>query len=394
MSEPRYDLLLKGGQVIDPRNHIRDRLDLAISDGKIARLAPRIDADRAAKVVDVSDHYVVPGLIDLHAHVYHTREPEGLSVMADAHSFRSGVTTIVDAGTSGGQNFLHFKETVVDLARTRILAFVNIVGLGMEGDFEQDVRQMDPQLAASTVLTFPDVAVGIKTAHYWTKQRWDEAHPPWVAVERAVQGGEICQKPVMVDFWPRPPQRSYRNLLLHQLRPGDIHTHMYAQQFPILDDESKPNDFLFQARERGIIFDLGHGAASFWFRNAVPAMEQGFGPDSISTDLHTGNVNGPVVDLLTTMSKLLNIGMSLEEVIMRTTVTPAQEIERPELGTLSPGAEADVAVLKMLRGSFGYADCGKTRMTGTRKLSCAMTIRAGAIVYDPTGLSMPAWTDA
>ena len=198
----------------------------------------------------------------------------------------------------------------------------------------------------------------------------------------------------MVDFWPRPPQRSYRDLLLRQLRPGDIHTHMYAQQFPILDDEGRPNDFLFQAREWGIIFDLGHGAASFWFRNAVPAMEQGFGPDSISTDLHTGNVNGPVVDLLTTMSKLLNIGMPLEEVITRTTVTPAQEIERPELGTLSPGAEADVAVLKLLRGSFGYADCGKTNMMGTRKLSCAMTIRAGAIVYDPTGLSMPVWTNA
>ena len=390
----RYDLLLKGGHVIDPRNQIHRRMDVGICGTRIETVAEDIDPATAAQVVDVAGHYVTPGLIDIHAHVYHTREPEGLSIMADFHSFRSGVTTVVDAGTAGGKNFLHFKRTVIDLAKTRVLAFVNIVNLGMLGDFEQDVRTMDPELAAATAMAYDDVCVGIKTAHYWTRQPWDDAHPPWAAVDRALAAGEICQKPVMIDFWPRPPERSYQDLVLHKMRPGDIHTHVYAQQFPLLDENGRLNDFLFAARQRGIIFDVGHGAGSFWFRQAVPAIEQGFIPDSISTDLHTGNVNGPVIDQLTTMSKILCIGMSLEEVIKRSTVTAAEEIGRPELGTLSEGAEADVAVLKLHSGSFGYTDCGRAKMVGDQKLECVLTIRAGSIVYDPTGLSMPDWREA
>jgi dihydroorotase len=213
-------------------------------------------------------------------------------------------------------------------------------------------------------------------------------------VDRAIAAGNLCQKPVMVDFWPRPPERSYEELILEKMRPGDIHTHVFAQQFPVLDEAGRPNQILFEARERGVIFDVGHGAGSFWFRNAVPAIQQGFYPDSISTDLHVRNVHGAVVDMLTTMSKILNMGMSLADVIQRSTLAPAREIGHPELGHLSVGAEADVAVLKLLTGEFGFIDCGRARMMGDRKLECAMTIRAGEIVYDPGGLSMPLWTEA
>jgi dihydroorotase len=393
-TEPQYDLLLKNGHTIDPLNHLDGKLDVAMADGKIAAVEPDINPALAKQTVDVSGHYVTPGIIDIHVHVYHTREPEGLSVMADSHSFRSGVTTMVDTGTAGAKHFLHFKRTVIDQAKTRIFAYINIVDLGMIGEFEQDINTMDPELAASVVLAYPDVCVGIKTAHYWTQHPFDAAHPPWTAVDRAVEAGNICRKPVMVDFWPRPPERSYEELILQKMRPGDIHTHMYAQQFFILDDQGKPLPFVHEARARGVIFDVGHGAGSFWFRNAVPAMQNGFGPDSISTDLHTRNVHGVVVDMQTTMNKILNIGMPLAEVIMRSTVTPAQEIGHPELGHLSVGAEADVAVFKLLEGEFSFVDCGRAKLCGNQKLECQMTVRAGAIVYDPTGLSMPRWQDA
>jgi dihydroorotase len=393
MTQPSYDLLLKGGRVLDPANHRDGPMDVAIAGDRIAQVAPDIAPQSAAAVADVTGHIVTPGLIDIHLHAYHTREPEGLSLMADFHSFRSGVTTVVDTGTAGAKHFLHFKRTVIDRAKTRILAFINIVKSGMVGPFEHDIAEMDPELAASIVLAYPEECVGIKTAHYWPNQPYDDLHPPWLAVDRALAAGEICKQPVMFDFWPRP-ERTYEDLLLKKMRPGDIHTHVYAQQFPLLDEQKKPRAFLFEARKRGLIFDVGHGAASFWFRQAAPAMEGGFGPDSISTDLHISNANGPVLDMLTTMSKILNLGMPLEEVVYRSTVTPAREIGRPELGTLTVGAEADVAVLRVLEGTFGFVDCGRARLTGRRKLECALTLRAGKIVYNPNGLTLPEWPDA
>lgn len=388
----QYDLLLKGGHVIDPANQINGPMDVAIQGGKIARVAQNINSADAANVVDVTSLIVIPGIIDIHVHVYHTREPEGLSVVADHHSFRSGVTTMVDTGTAGAKHFLHFKRTVIDQSKTRIFAYINIVKSGMLGDFEQDGQEMDPELAASIVLAYPEICVGIKTAHYWTHQPWDDAHTPWLAVDRALEAADICKKPLMVDFWPRP-ERTYPELL-KKMRPGDIHTHVYAQQFPVLNEAKKPQDFMFEARERGVIFDVGHGAGSFWFRQGIPAMEGGFGPDSISTDLHIGNVNGPVFDMLTTMSKFLSMGMPLEELIYRSTVTPAREIGHPELGTLSEGAEADVAVLRLDEGQFGYWDCGRAKYIGSKRLLCQLTVRAGEVVFDAEGRSMPKWEDA
>lgn len=387
-----YDILIKNGHVIDPANRINTKMDVAIRGDKIARVEKDINPAHAKKVVDASGLYITPGLIDIHVHVYHTREPEGLSVIADHHSFRSGVTTVVDTGTAGAKHFLHFKRTVIDQSKTRIFAFINIVKSGMMGDFEQDIAEMDPELAASIVLAYPEICVGIKTAHYWVYQPWDDAHPPWAAVELALDAADICKKPLMVDFWHRP-DRTYKELL-QKMRPGDIHTHVFAQQFPILDANKKPQKFMFEARERGVIFDVGHGAGSFWFRQGIPMMDGGFHPDSISTDLHIGNVNGAVLDMITTMSKFLNMGMSLEDVIYRSTVTPAQEIGHPELGTLSQNAEADIALLQLESGNFGFTDCGKAKIMGNQRLNCQMTIRAGEIVYDPQGLSMPYWENA
>jgi dihydroorotase len=194
----------------------------------------------------------------------------------------------------------------------------------------------------------------------------------------------------MVDFCPWLPERPYPTLL-EKMRPGDIHTHVFAQQFPIINAELKVYDHLWTAREKGIIFDVGHGAASFWFRNAVPAIEQGFVPDSISTDLHTGNLNGPVIDMIECMNKILNIGVPLCDVIAKSTVAPAREIGHPELGTLSVGAEADIAVLDLTEGDFGFVDCGKERLAGTQRLSCAMTFRAGEVVWNPNGLGLDPW---
>ncbi len=402
ISEP-YDLVLRGGHVIDPANGRDELADVAINGGKIARVAPSLDTGGAKQVVDVSGLYVTPGLIDIHVHVYPFRGPGGpgfqASVIPDAHSFRAGVTTFVDAGTAGAEHFADFKERWIDTARTRVLAFVNIAA-GSMGDAEQDPSQLDPQRAADVAAAYPDLVVGIKTAHYWTRQPWDDVHTPWVSVERAVSAGERCDRPVMVDFWPRPPERSYEDLILKHMRPGDIHTHVFAQQFPILTAEGRDRtaprvaEHMWQARERGVLFDLGHGGASFWFRNAVPALQNGFPPDSISTDLHMGSVNAAVLNTLHTASKCLAMGMPLQEVIYRCTVTPARAIRRPELGTLSEGVEADVAVLRHLQGPFSYTDCGRARLDGQGKLECALTLRAGQIVWDPAGLSMPSWEEA
>jgi dihydroorotase len=297
----------------------------------------------------------------------------------------------VDAGSAGADTFEMEKEEVIDHSQVRTLAFLNIVAAGMEDGLEQTVEQMDPELCARTIRKYPDIIVGVKTAHYWTEKPWDTVHQPWVAVDQAEACGRLANVPVMFDFWPRPG-RSYADLLLKKMRPGDIHTHVFAQQFPILLEDGKLNPILLEARQRGVIFDVGHGSASFWFRNAVPAERQGFVPDSMSTDLHMGNFN--FLSMTEVMSKFLAMGVPLEDLVRRATLNPAREIRRPELGTLSVGREADVAVLELLHGHFGYIDCGWARMDGNVKVVARMTIRAGRILFDPSGLSMVEWEKA
>src|SRR5216110_243534 len=399
---PRYDLLLKGGHVIDPANERDGRMDVAVSGSKIAAVEKDIPASEAKKVVDVTGLYVTPGLIDIHYHIGHGGAPldwftpegrvhlEPLGIPAD-WALTSGVTTIVDAGTAGADTFLQEKEEVRDRAQVRVLAFLNIVANGMDGGLEQSVDQMDVKLCAETIKKYPDIIVGVKTAHFWTEEPWDAEHVPWAAVDRAIDCGNMSNVPVMFDFWPRP-ERTYADLILKKMRPGDIHTHVFAQQFPLILPDGKLNPIMTEARARGVIFDVGHGGGSFWFRNAAPAAKQGFIPDSMSTDLHTGNYT--ILSMNNVMSKFLSMGVSLEEIIRRSTVNPANEIRRPELGTLSVGKDADIAVLEEQHGPFGYIDCGVARMDGNVKLVARMTVRAGKILYDPSGLSMIEWKKA
>lgn len=399
---PRYDLLLKGGHVIDPANHIDEVRDVAVFHGRIAAVDKNIPPEQAGKVVDVSNLYVTPGLIDIHYHIGHGGAPLDwfmpearihalpLGIPADL-ALQSGVTTIVDAGTSGAETFLQEKEEVIDRARVRVLAFLNIVSNGMNGGLEQSLDEMDPRLCAATIKRYPDIIIGVKTAHYWTGPPWDAEHVPWAAVDRAIECGTLANVPVMFDFWPRP-DRTYEDLILKKMRPGDIHTHVFAQQFPIILADGKLNPALAEARARGVIFDVGHGSGSFWFRNAVPAQKQGFVPDSMSTDLHTGNYT--VVSMDNVMSKFMAMGVPLEDVIRRSTINPANEIHRPDLGTLSVGKDADIAVLEVTKGHFAYIDCGVAKMDANVQLAARMTVRAGRIVYDPSGLSMVEWEKA
>jgi len=399
---PRYDLLLKGGHVIDPANHVDAVMDVAVSKDRIAAVEKDIPASQSGKVVDASGLYVTPGLIDIHVHIGHGGAPlDWFTPEGRAHTapygipadlaLQAGVTTMVDAGSSGAETFLLEKEEVIDRAKVRVLAFLNIVANGMQGGLEQTVDQMDAKRCAETIKKYPDIIVGVKTAHYWAEEPWDAEHTPWAAVDKAEECGRAVNLPVMFDFWPRP-DRSYAELILKKMRPGDIHTHVFAQQFPILLPDGKINPILAQARARGVIFDVGHGAGSFWFRNAVPAVRQGFIPDSMSTDLHSGNFT--VLSMTNVMSKFLAMGVPLQDIVRRSTVNPAQEIHRPELGTLSVGKEADIAVLEQLNGSFGYIDCGLARMDAKVKLVARLTVRAGRIVYDPSGLSMVEWEKA
>ena len=379
-AQPRYQLLLKGGHVIDPRNNIDALMDVAIADGKIAAVQANIDPAAASTVADVTGLYVTPGLIDIHVHLFATTGMRNAwagdnSVLPDGFSFRSGVTTMVDAGSSGWRNFEDFRGRVLDRARTRVLAMLNIVGLGMMTDVpEQNVLDMDAKATAQMAQKHRDVVVGVKSAHYMG--------PEWVSVDRAIEAGTAAKIPVMVDFGYFREERPYYRLVTERLRPGDISTHMFRGPVPYVDDGGKLLDYLARARQRGVLFDVGHGGGSFVFRNAVPAIKNGFHPDTISTDLHTGSMNGAMMDMATTMSKVLVMGVPLRDVVRQSTDTPARAIGRSELGHLSVGAEADVAVLRVQEGAFRYADGSRGTLDGNRRITCELTLKAGSVAWD------------
>lgn len=382
-AQTRYDLVLKGGRVIDPKNGVDGVMDVAIKDGKIAAVRAGIDAGGAEKVVDVSGMVVTPGLVDMHVHLFSTTGVADAwagdnSVRPDDFSFRSGVTAMADAGSAGWRNFEQFRQTVLDRAKTHVFAFINIVGLGMMTNMvEQHPEDMKPEEVARLAKKHADVVVGVKTAHF--------EGPSWVAVERALEAGRLMGKPVMVDFGYFKKERPYYELVGSKLRAGDISTHMFKATVPWVDERGKLYPYLQEARKRGVLFDVGHGAGSFAWRNAAPAVEQGFYPDSISTDLHTLSMNAAMMDLPTTMSKFLALGMGLKEIVDRTTRRPAQMIGHPELGHLTVGAEADVAVLRVMEGDFTYLDTSQGALHGKQRLFCEMTVRAGKVVWDWNG---------
>lgn len=385
----QFDLLIKNGHVIDPKNQLDAKMDLAVSEGKVARIAKNIPASEAKKVVDATGLLVVPGLIDIHTHVFVGSEPGfangSNSLSADDFTFRSGITTVVDAGTSGWKNFPVFKDQVIDRSKTRILAFLNIFSSGFSSGspIEPDMHDLDPQMTSEVIKKYPDIIVGARIGHYSGSE--------WAPFDKALEAASLSNTPLLVEC--HLPEFSLEDQL-NRMRPGDIITHSFEQvseRMPVVDEQGKVRPFVLEAQKRGILFDVGHGGAGFWFSQAVPALKQGLLPNSFGTDLHRFSMNSGMKDMLNVMSKYLNMGMNIEDIILRASWNAAKSIKREDLGNLSEGAVADVAVLGIRKGNFGFVDSSGQKLKGDRKLEAELTIRAGKIVWDLNGIAAPEW---
>lgn len=394
--EKIYKYVIKGGHVIDPKNNIDDLMDIAITapttpdkgsqkgsrDGKIALVAKDINPNLGEQVIDATGLYVTPGLVDMHVHVFWGTDMEGtyrngpLSVPPDGFALRTGVTTVVDAGSSGWKNFETFKKQTIDISNTRVLAFLNIVGEGMAGGrFESNLDDMDAQKTAEMILKYPDYIVGVKNAHYS-----GPGDSYLIPIERGIEAGRLAgDKPLMLDG-------RLTEAVFDRFRPGDIFTHCYGRAIVDSTDNIKP--FVLKAREKGIIFDVGFGGSSFRYPIGMPATKAGFYPDAISTDLHVNSMNNAMKDMPNIMAMFLALGMDLPSVIRASTWNPAREIKREDLGHLSVGAVADVAMFSLKEGDFGFLVIGG-EVKGTKRIENEITIRGGQMVYNLNGRISP-----
>jgi dihydroorotase len=390
-SQP-YSIVIKDGMVYDPKNNIHEVMDIAVREGKIAGIAKNIDTTGALQVVNAKGMYVSPGLIDIHTHVFtgnapgHTYGNGPNSIAPDSYSFRNGITTVVDAGCAGWRSFPDFKRQVIDISQTRVLAFLNIVGEGMRGGpYEQDSRDMDAKMTAMVARQYRDYIVGIKLAHYNGNE--------WLPADEAVKAGVLANIPVMIDFGGSHPPLPLEELFGQHLRAGDIYTHCFGQltsrEFLVDTTTQKVKPFVWEARKKGIYFDVGYGGISFSFSQAIPAFKDKFYPHSISSDIHTGSMNAAMKDLLNVMSTFMAMGMKPEEVLQATTWNPAKEIKHEELGNLSVGGIADIALFSLRQGKFGFFDYTGYKIEGMQRLECSMTIKGGRIVYDLNGIASP-----
>jgi len=350
-----YDLLLKGGHVIDPKNGRNQKLDIAISGKKIQKIAPVIPSVHGRNVVDLSDYYITPGLVDIHAYLTPRSNPAGVN--PDHNALRFGVTTVVDAGSAGWKNFAEFQKEVIEPAKVRVLAFVNVTGGGL---LEPGDKAPDAAAASDVVAKYPKTIVGIRAMH------------DTESLDAARKAAESAKTIVMADS--------------PQVRSGDIATEIYGRHGRL--------ESFASARKKGVVLDVGHGNEGLWFRIAAPAIRQGFLPDTISTGMDSRSVMLPRAYLTNVMSKFLAMGMTLDQVVERTTVRPATAIRRPELGSLVEGGAADIAVFELRKGSFGFVDSGHARMQADRELRCVLTIREGEVVWDTEGLSLTDWKKA
>ena len=384
------DILLKGGHVIDPKNNTDRQMDIAIAKGKILRVAPEINSDNVKKTIDVRGLYVTPGLIDIHTHVF-VGSNQGFadgfsSVSPDDFTFKAGITTVVDAGTSGWRNFPVFRKQVIDRSQTRVLAFLNIAGSGMTGfPSEEDINDMDSRMTSLVIRQYPEIIIGVKIGHY----RGSE----WTPFDRALEAARLAGVPLLVEcHLPLLPLEE----ILGRMQRGDIYTHSFCTAVDrtcLLDEQGKVRPCVMEARNKGIRFDVGHGGAMFHFNVALPALKQGLIPDSFGSDLHRFSMNSGMKNMLDIMSKYLNMGMSIQDIVYRATWNAAQSVKRNDLGQLSEGSEADIAVLRIRKGNFGFIDAGGNRLDGDRRFEAELTIRAGKIVWDQNGISAPEWSD-
>ena len=379
---PAYDLLIKGGHVIDAANDIDAQMDLAIAGRVVAAVEPEILESHARRVVDASGMYVIPGLIDIHAHT------TGFSgaMFPEEMCFPYGVTTMVDCGGSGWRTFDQFNNDVIKKTKVRVFALLNIVGQGMEGDVEQDINDMDAEATAAKIRQRSDIIVGVKVAHYQGRG--------WESIDRGVEAARLSDSFCLVDQNAKPTRPF--DEMLKRLRPGDGVTHCFGYGKPMIGNDGKVKPHYIEARARGVKFDVGHGNNSFSFSMAVPAIEQGFPPDTISTDMHRISLHTSRAPMPEVMSKFLAMGMPIAEVIARSTWEPAKWINHTELGTLTPGALADIAVLEFQDRPAGLSDSGPTGyriMKAEGRLITQLTIKDGAVQFDYDGLAKDDWSE-
>lgn len=371
-----YDLVISGGTVADPSQDLSDRRDVAINDGLIAAVEPRIERERAAELLDATGLLVTPGLVDVHVHVYPGVSHYG--VEPDADVLTSGVTTALDAGSAGAGTFDGLRRYVIDVSATRLLACLNISGLGMVspdvGELE-DIRWADPAAAVRVCERHRDVIVGIKIRLSRTLAG-DNALP---ALRNAREAADAVGLPVMVH-----PQDAVIGIdqILRELKAGDLVTHCYhGRSGGVLDADGRVWASVRDAVHRGIRFDVGHGQGSFDFTVAERALAQDLPPHTISSDLHAHDIEGPVFDLATTLSKFLLLGLDLPAVLRRCTVTPADFLGLSgQIGTLAPGAHADLALFREETGAHPFTDSVGQIRTGERRLVPVKVVKAGRVI--------------
>ena len=377
-----YDLLLKGGRVLDPTQNIDEDLDVALEEGKIAKLAPHISAEEAREVLEVKGKLVTPGLIDMHVHVFAGVSHYGVDV--DPSCLAKGVTTALDAGSAGSQTFPGFRRYIIDVCATRLFAMLNISAIGMVTGMEstpavgelEEIRYLHTGAAIQTIEENRDVILGVKVrlSSYLARDGKNERQ----ALKLAREAADAVNLPLMIHT---PDSSLPLDDILSVMREGDILTHCFhGRRAGILDEQGKVRPAVRKAIERGVLLDVGHGVGSFTFRTAETAMDQGIMPSTISSDLHRYNINGPVFDLATTLSKFLLLGVPLPEALKRATTHPARALKMEnQIGTLREGAEGDVAVFELAEGDFTFIDTVKEERTGHQRLIPLHVIRGGKV---------------
>jgi dihydroorotase len=366
-----FDLLIKGGEVIDPGAGLVGRLDVGVSDGRVTAVAPNLPADEAGRVVDATGQYVTPGLVDLHTHIYWGATFWGIE--ADPVAARSGVTTWLDVGTAGAYNFHGFRRYVAESNRARCFALLNLSSIGLVANtFEfANLDYCNVELAEMIVERNRDLILGIKARIDSSTTRGTGIEP----LRRARTLADRVGLPLMVHIGAAPPHLSE---ILALMKPGDILTHCFTGNTNrIIDPERRVLPDVKRLWDAGLILDIGHGTGSFSFDTAEAMLAQGLPPDVISTDIHQMARQGPMYDMPTTLSKFLTLGMSLPAVIERATSRPARAMGRPDLGTLKPGAVADLAIFRLEQGRFTYYDIFMEPRTGTQRLVNTATFIAG-----------------